>query len=163
MRIIVHEMKLRSPDKVVLKSHPTNLYRDDESKTLMSMFIQNCQREYLQDSLKNDTIIDPSVVLGGKEEIIKINKKSNGALKKSSNVLKINQPILEDGDEPAILGDEDDLFLGYPFAFNINTPVLTMQEIFINEKGSESLRALNIRLSHLKKKEPKEPVELESL
>ena len=110
----MHEMKLRSADKVVLKSYPINLYRDDECKIFISMFIQNCQRMCLLDALKDETIVDPSIVLAGKEEIIKVNKK-HANLKKTSNVLRINQPIIVDGNELVVKADEDDLFTEYPF------------------------------------------------
>ena len=44
--------------------------------------------------------------------------------------------------------DADDQFAEFPFsnAYKIHTPVLSMQEIFIFEKGKEAMRSLNIKL-----------------
>ena len=52
-----------------------------------------------------------------------------------------------------MIAEEDDMFNEYPFYDKITTPVLTMQDIFINEKGKEYLRHVKIRLNHQKKKE----------
>ena len=35
MRVIVHEFKVKIEDKVSLNHYPTNLYRDDEVKTVI--------------------------------------------------------------------------------------------------------------------------------
>ena len=74
MKIIINEMKVKSEEKVSLGSYPINLYRDDESKMLISYFIKSCQKECLKTAIKGDRIVDASSVLGGKEEIIKVAK-----------------------------------------------------------------------------------------
>lgn len=50
---------------------------------------------------------------------------------------------------------DTDIFTNFPFVGNsMPTPVLTMQDIFIHEKGKEALKNLTIKMAHSKKKDP---------
>lgn len=50
---------------------------------------------------------------------------------------------------------DTDTFTNFPFVgIQMPTPVLTMQDIYLHEKGKEALKNLNIKLTHSKKNDP---------
>ena len=62
MKIIIKGFKIEKVEKVNVSTYPTNLYRDDEVKSLISIFIKDSQKKYLQKALESEKLLGPSAV-----------------------------------------------------------------------------------------------------
>jgi hypothetical protein len=91
MKFVVHELKLKSEDKVSVIGFPSNLYRENESKTSILKFIMETKRGVLLDKLK-DVSLDPLVeVLDELSDVINVKGKKDALEKR---VFKIcNDPL----------------------------------------------------------------------
>ena len=116
------------------------------------MFISQCQREHLDAYLKKDSAqIDPSDILGGNEEM----KKEDLNEESARMTLRICQTEEEQylSMQVKAIEYESDKFNEFPFLERLTTPVLTMKDIYVFEKGKESMRNLKVKLAHNQKKE----------
>eukprot|EP00349_Pseudokeronopsis_sp_Brazil_P002174 CAMPEP_0202965104 /NCGR_PEP_ID=MMETSP1396-20130829/9196_1 /ASSEMBLY_ACC=CAM_ASM_000872 /TAXON_ID= /ORGANISM="Pseudokeronopsis sp., Strain Brazil" /LENGTH=146 /DNA_ID=CAMNT_0049687721 /DNA_START=430 /DNA_END=870 /DNA_ORIENTATION=- len=142
-------MKLKIDEKVTVTGYPNNLYRDIETKNLLMMLLKQSQRDNLAASLATERPADPSSVLGSKQDFQKVHHEE--AIDFQMKICKPDPELHSPSKHKKI--EIDETFNEYPFMVRLSTPVLSMEEIFINEKGKQALRSLRVKLTHQKKQE----------
>ena len=137
MRMIVFDFKVKLNNEIKMNKYPANLYRDDEVKAMIQSYISDQRTLKLSKFLKNlkdPLALDPT--------------QTNSA--RGQNVLS-----LSDRRDFAKLSADDDLFTDLhgvlPKAGQ--TPIMTMQEIYVQEKGQDAFRTTNINYLYNQRKD----------
>lgn len=117
LRLIVHSFKPNLQEKLNPTRYPTNLFRDDEMKTVIQHFRHNAIQKSLSKSSK-DSLPDISKMGDGK----KVSVESKGVV--------------------ALKADKSGDFADFHFKEG-HTDTVKLQNIFIQEKGKDQLKRLS--------------------
>eukprot|EP00347_Sterkiella_histriomuscorum_P012969 403366519 len=142
MRVIIHEFRVNQEEDLKMSKFPTNLYRDDEVKASILHFIQAQRLQQLNNLVAQDKEISLGTILAKPKTKTELNE----SLLRSNNVISLSGKKVD-------VSADCDQFTDFGFDKAKRTPVLTMQEIFIAEKGAEALRKLNINLQVQRQKD----------
>ena len=147
MRIIVHEFKVKLGEHVNMSKYPANLYRDDDVKTHFLSFIAQQRHESIVKAAADDIDFFTGSKPKGAPAIAALTTRKLNTLNISAadSALSLFQ-----------LAADDDIYQDFHFLKHpLKASVLTMQEIYVQEKGAEALRSTNITyLHHQRKEEP---------
>ena len=117
-----------------MSKYPSNLFRDDEAKAMIAHFYSVQRLAHINSLIVNEKEVPLSVVLGKSKD------KISATNFRRQNVVSIGGK--EANEKPSDL----DLFDRFSFDSIPKTTAMTLQEIFIQEKGSEALRKMKINL-----------------
>lgn len=141
MRLVIHDFKVNQEEDLKMSKYPTNMYRDDEVKASILNFIKNQRQELLNNFSRADIQVGASKILENEQD--KINVKSDDKTLREKNAISLKE---RKEASVKILAD-DDLFTAFTFEALPKTQILSMQELYVLEKGLESFRKVNINIS----------------
>jgi Telomere-binding protein beta subunit (TEBP beta) len=143
MRIIIHDFKVKLEDQVKMSKYPANLYRDDDVKTHLLSFIAQQRLAPVIKASEADQDLFSSA---------KPKTSSSPSTARSLNTLNIAS--LDSHMSLYQLSADDDLFQDFTFlSHSSKASIVPLQEIFVQEKGAEALRAQNINYLHNQRRE----------